>query len=460
MRGRLMEDCMNKRLLAAPLLLGTALFAVGAHAQGIASAPVTTDSFGPGRVNNPNGTTPAPGTVTVTLRAQLWTDIGYSNDSGTVGKTAAGTTNGSKNGSFQVQEYFRLYPKLDGVAANGLQYGAFVQIRQNNGANGSTAGAAGSATNLGNSLYVRNAYSYIGLPMLGKIYAGQANGALTTFITGTLEGIDVNGGFNGDAPDFQSTGTELSWLAPDAGGTYTTNKVVYVSPKFAGFDFAASFEPFYSTGGAAQCNQAGAVVNTASNCSQLASTPGGVDRRRNTYDVAARYTGSFGPVAAIVEGGYWGSGVVNNSSGPNLYKGLDSYDAGVQVSAYGFLVGAHYDGGAINSGYQPIHTGGKKEQAFVGGAQYTVGTITGGVQLIDDISSGTFNPSTKYQPGLHETGFVLGGAWDYASGATAYASVLYGQRHQSGIDLLNGVPGAYNNSTTARVFAIGNVFRW
>jgi hypothetical protein len=453
---------MKSRLLAATLSSGVCLFTANAMAQsgGIPSAPVTTDSFGAARVNNPAGSTPAPGTVTVTLRTQLWTDIGYTSDSGTVGKAATGLPNGSKTGNFQVQEFLRMYPKLDGVAANGLQYGAFVQIRQNSGANGSTAGSAGSATNLGNALYVRQAYSYIGLPNFGKIYAGQASSALGAFVTGTLESIDVNGGFNGNAPDFQNSRTALSWVVMDANGTYTTNKIVYISPKFAGFDFGASFEPFNSTGGAAQCGQAGAVVNVSSTCSQLSSTPGGADLRRNTYDVAARYTGSFGPIAAIVEGGYWGSGVVNNSTGPSLYKGLDSVDGGVQVTAYGFLVGVHYDGGAINSGYQPIHVGAKKEQAIVGGVQYTLGTLTGGIQLMDNITAGTYNSTAKYQTGLHETGFVLGAAWDYASGATAYASVLYGHRHQGGIDLLNAVPGPYNNTTNARVFTVGNVFRW
>jgi hypothetical protein len=38
--------------------------------------------------------------------------------------------------------------------------------------------------------------------------------------------------------------------------------------------------------------------------------------------------------------------------------------------------------------------------------------------------------------------------------------VLYGHRHQSGVDLLNGGGSAFNNTTNARVFAIGNVFRW
>jgi len=182
---------MRKFLMTATVIAGTALVASNALAQGIASVPVTTDNFSAGRANsNP----PAPGTVTVTLRTQVWTDIGYGTGTGDTIDVKGG---GYKTNAFQVQEYFRLYPRLDGVAANGLQYGAAVQIRQQNNI---------TATGSSNALYVRNAASYIGLPTLGKIYAGQASGAITTFMVGTLEGIDVNGGWNGDAP---ATDTKL-----------------------------------------------------------------------------------------------------------------------------------------------------------------------------------------------------------------------------------------------------------
>ncbi len=431
---------MRKFLMTATVIAATGLVATNALAQGIPSVPVTTDSFSAGRANS---APPAPGTVTVTLRTQLWSDIGYGSDSGSRNTTAAGT---SKSQGFQVQEYLRLYPRMDGVAANGLQYGAAAQIRQNSGANGGTAG---------NTLFVRNAASYIGLPTVGKLYVGQASGALAAFMVGTLEGIDVNGGWNGDAPDFLNGNTQLGWLQPEDGGTYTTNKIVYISPKFAGFDFGASFEPSYATA----IDQCGTVANVG--CANASSVPGGVQTRKNTFDVGARYTGSFGPAALVVEGGYWGSGVVGNSTTAQAFKGISLIDAGAQVSAYGFLVGIHYDGGTISgNGYQPMRAGTKHEEAFIGGVQYTTGTVTGGVQLISQVSAGNFVSAAGYKGGLKETGVAIGGAWDYASGASAYATLLYGHKHQNNIDLLNGGNSALHNSTDARVVAIGNVFRW
>ncbi len=238
------------------------------------------------------------------------------------------------------------------------------------------------------------------------------------------------------------------------GANYGINRLVYISPKFAGFDFGASFEPSYSTAAAganttSQASAAGAILST---------TPGGLALRKNTYDVSARYTGSFGPVAAVLEGGYWGSGVVNNSSGPTAYKGLSVADVGVKFVVSHLEFGAHYDFGTISgANFQPLHAGAHKEQAFIGGPEYTIGQGIIGLQYINSITGGTYVASHS-GGGLHETGLAFGGSYVYAPGATAFVSMLFGLRHQSGADLLNGGTGANNNSTQARAIDIGNRF--
>ncbi len=139
--------------------------------------PVTTDSFTAGQVSN-GASPPAPGSVTVTLRVRNYTDIGYGSDTGTNGKGTNGLPNGSKNQNFQVLDYIRIYPRLDAVAANGLKYGAQIQIRQNSSATGSTSG---------NTLYVRQAGAYVSLPTVGTVWAGQVSSALGQFLVGTQE---------------------------------------------------------------------------------------------------------------------------------------------------------------------------------------------------------------------------------------------------------------------------------
>jgi predicted porin len=452
---------MRKILLAATAMFSVGMLASQAQAQ-MPAQPVTTDSFTAGQVLS-GANPPPPGTVTVTLRFRDWTDVGYGSDSGTIGKKADGTPNGSKQQNFQVQNFFRIYPRLAGVAANGMTYGAQVQIRQNSGFGGSTGGSSGGTPNLGNTLFVRNASVYAGLPTVGTIYAGQASMAITQFMVGTQEDWDgANGGWNGDSPDFLSSGTSLSWPWPEDGGTYTVNRLVYISPKFSGFDFGFSFEPSYSTGaqGANSFSQAGGTTGVGGGLSSsiLTSTPGGQQLRKNTYDVAARYTGSFGPVAAVIEGGYWGSGVVGNSTTAQLYKGLDLFDMGARFNIGPLEFGAHYDFGTINgAGYQPMRAGTHKENAFVGGAEYTIGQGIVGIQYINSITAGTYVAAHPHG-GLHEQGVAFGGSYAYAPGAEAYLSVLYGVRHQSGADLLNGGTGNFNNTTTARAIGIGNRF--
>ena len=454
---------MRKILMAATAILSVGMLASHAQAQ-IPTAPVTTDSFA-GTLSG--AAAPAPGTVTVTLRFRNWSDVGYGSDTGTTGKAATGLQNGSKNQTFQVQNYFRIYPRLAATAANGLTYGAQVQIRQNSGYAGSTSGGSGATPNLGNTLFVRNAGAYAGLPTLGTIWAGQVSMAITQFMVGTQEDFDAaNGGWNGDSPDFISSGTQVGWAFPEDGGTYTVNRLVYISPKFAvangNFDFGFSFEPSYSTGaqGANSFSQAGATGGVAGGLSSsiLTTTPGGQGVRKNTYDFAARYTGTFSGVTATIEGGYWGSGVVGNSTAPNAFKGISLVDVGAKFVIGALEFGAHYDFGSISgNGYQPKKAGTHNEDAFIGGAEYTIGQGIVGIQYINEITAGG-NGGTATKNGLHEVGLAFGGSYAYAPGAEAYLSILYGVRHQAGVDLLNGAAGKFNNNTQARAIGIGNRF--
>jgi len=474
---------MRKILMAATAMFSVGMLASHAQAQGMPAQPLTTDDFTAANVST-GAAAPAPGTVTVTLRFKDWTDVGYGSDSGTVGKNPDGTKNGSKQQNFQIQNFFRIYPRLSATAANGLSYGVQAEIRQNSGYGGSQFGNASNG-NPGNSLVINKALAYVSLPTVGTVSVGGAALAMAQFAVGDQTDWDAaNGGWNGDSPDFVSGGAALSWTEPGNSGTYRTNKIVYVSPKFSGFDFGASFEPSFSVSaqGANSFGQAGATAGvgglttstsgcttiTTTGCavsnpgtltsSILTTTPGGQGVRKNSYDFAARYTGSFGAIATTIEGGYWGSGVVGNSTKAQVYKGISLVDVGAKFVIGNLEFGAHYDFGSISGGgYQPKKAGTHNEDAFVGGAEYIIGQGMVGVQYINEISAGG-NGSTGTKNGLHEVGVAFGGSYAYAPGAEAYLSILYGVRHQAGVDLLNGAPGANNNNTTARAVGIGNRF--
>jgi hypothetical protein len=149
--------------------------------------------------------------------------------------------------------------------------------------------------------------------------------------------------------------------------------------------------------------------------------------------------------------------VVNNSTGPNLYKGLSVVDLGATLVIGQLEIGGHSDFGTINTGFQPRHLGARRQNALIGGAEYKIGQGILGVQDINEISAGTFVPSSPGN-GLHEVGVAFGGSYAYAPGAEAYLAILHGVRHQAGADLLNGVAGAHDNNTQARAIGLGNRF--
>lgn len=440
---------MRNIMLAATALVAAVAVAAPVSAQ-TPNQPIVTTSFG----GSASGKPAEPGTLTVRLAMRLWTEASYGTDSGQVGKTTTGGLNGSKNSGVYFGNYFRFYPGFDGVAANGLQYGAAIQIRQNSGIGGSKTGSI-SGNTLGNTLYVRTTEGYVGTPTLGKVFFGETFAALGKLMVGTMEDFDLNGGFNGDVPVAVSGAAAPNWIFPENSGAFTSSKITYISPSFSGFVFGTSFAPNF-TSGDTSCGQAGA---SAPGCGVTASTPGGANKARNIMDFVAQYKGSFGPVAVAAEAGYMFGGRVVDSTATAAtakLKNYSVYDFGATAEMAGYKIGGHFTGGAMNGNNALLTTGQKNAIAFVGGMQKTFGSVIVGFQYLNELSGGTFVAGRNNM--LHETGVVVGGAWDYAPGAILYADVMYVQRVQAGVDLLNGGASKFNNRTTGRAIQVGNRF--
>jgi hypothetical protein len=470
---------MRKILLAASAIAGFAAVSAGnANAQ-MPNQPVVDTSYA-SNTGNPVGF-PAPGTVVVRLQGFLDVLDGVTNDSGTIGKNTSGQTNGNKTGSVLFQSYARIKFGFDGTAANGLQYGSAFETRQNAGFAGGMGGSI-SGNSLGTTMVMWRQAGYVGTPTLGRVWFGQIDGAIERFMTGTFENYDVVGGWNAiTLPAFVNSGTQLSWAFPEDSIFYRTEKLTYLSPSIMGFDFGATFEPNQNTSGTAQCSQAtatasqtanlstGAVSAASPGCPDVASTVTQTIQRKNTFDVVGRYKGSFGPVAVVGTLGYIGSGVVGYGGVAPIAaaKDLSVIDAGATVTVAGLTVGGHYTGGAMNNSDAPIRSGQKDGSNFILGASYTIGTIVVGGNFIDELNAGTgyVNGAGQITNGshmLHEVGVGLGGSWDYAPGAAAFVSGIWGTRHQSGVDLLNGSSATthFNNSTRAEALVIGNRFQF
>ncbi len=516
---------MRKLLLASVAALGASM-AVATYAD----AQVVDDTDGQ--------SFPTPGTVTVRLNGRFRfygyvadqgngvrsTNYGVTGTNGTTtatgaafGATAAtgGTLVQGSNrlSNYGAESYARLYPGFDGVAANGLKYGASLEIRQDNtyGAgggtvgNGSTDGSVTGNDRTRGDLYLRREWGYIGTDRLGTIRAGSSDQPTSLYIVGTGENFD-GGGLNGDLPGLLADGGPLQYPFADVGNMYSTNKIVYLSPQFYGVDFGLSYEP--STGGIGNDNGAGcqgpgglggALSTTAGNgtatpgCDALSSTStADINRRKDTYEGLVRYRGTFGPIGVVGTAAYIGSsrvhdsGVVGSTTDPKRmrFEDLSIGDFGAAVTYGGLTAGAHYQLGRYNvqSGTGPgglLTKGQPNSNALSLTASYTIGPVIFGADITGSWYQGNQQAATNRSatgasiivPGgvtggqRRDVGVAAGATYSLAPGVALFASYLWEEARQRGYNLVLGtsnVGGAtdVHNKLDSSIFAIGTSFAW
>jgi hypothetical protein len=437
---------------------------------------------------------PGPGQMIVRLQGLVNTYQQYTQQ-GDATTPGSGNTGGNKLNNYDFFSYARLYPSLEGRATNGLKYGAFAEIRQdiNNGAGGGTYGSISGDNARRGELYWRRTYGYFGTDQLGIIRVGSGDQPTSLFITGNMENFDA-GGWNGDVPSPMASGLVVSWPFPDVGSLYTTEKIVYLSPQFMGFDFGLSFEPntgnvnsasgcgvfpYYNSGATAPTGGSGATAG----CNALSSTgvAGELSRRKNTFDGVLRYRGAFGPVGVAVTGGFIHSGQIRDSNtvdpaGTVHYQGLSVGDFGATVTVGGVMVGGHVDFGSFNpsKSWATLPPSGAADGlAYVVGASYqpTPAFIFGG-HYLSDWGAGNQTPFNKATVGeLREQGVALGATYSITPGFNLFLSALWGQRKESGYNLIaasasstgpvgSGLNALDHNKTSVTAIALGESFHW
>jgi predicted porin len=407
------------------LLTGAATLALALGLAGAAQAQVSTPDF----TKNIS-----PGSVVVRLdgRVSEWAGV-----SGYTGQSYKGT----KDAAFSLGGYLRLYPGFDGVAANGLQYGAQAEIRENT----ETTADSGASTE---TLYVLREFGYLGLPKAGLVRFGQQEGSLYLFDTGRFEsGTEAfdDGGWNGDIQNFFVNSSArpvypFTWT----NNLRTTDKIDYISPSFSGFSAGVSFEP----------NQ-----DAANDTDPPVSEPGAADLRRNTLEVGARYKALFDGLGVNVSGGYLTAAPVANSDGPNKYQNMSVGSFGATLTYAGLTFGGNTKFGSMNGTYEPTPEGGKAAVGFLLGAVYTIGHLSvGGSYFLYDDQGNYSKPALEGQE--QNIGVAAGATYILVPGVKLFASYLYGTRHQGGYDYLSGAAGSAYNNTQAQVFALGTWLYW
>jgi Gram-negative porin len=446
---------MRKLLLAATAVVGAMGLASAAHAQAAQSGYILGPDptiFGP--TSSVPGPTGLPGSMQVYFRGRLHTDWMVGGDSLDHG-------GGNKSGNIMFGEYARIYTGFEGVAANGLNFGAFVEVRQN----GSSSLGASTGNN---TLIFRREVGYL-KGSWGQVRFGETDGASGLFQTGNFENFD-DGGWNGDLPGLFSGNAQLDWPFPENSGTYGTGKIVYLSPQFAGFDFGVDYEPNFNNTGEANCTSA-ATGGAGGGCPRLSSITGpfGSQARRNTFDLTGRYQGTLGPVALTGMVGVMTAGHVNNAA--QGASNPTNVQIGATIAFGGFAIGGDVIGGNSNgTGYAalvPVGDGGARELGFVVGTSYAFGPFIVGASYLHYHSQGAYvNTAGVSAPANHnyssrsQTGVAVGGTYAWAPGTSAFLSFLWGERHQVGYDFATAGAGLGSNNTSAVGALIGNTFNW
>ena len=507
---------MRKLLLATAAALGASMgVATYANAQ-IAVNTDTNQQAYPATTSDTDGQGyPTPGTVTVRLNGRFrFYAAGFNQGSARTNVTSSAasaastsastittnTTNAgiNKNANYGFFDYLRLYPGFDGVAANGLKYGASIELRTDTNA-GSGGGVFGSPSGQDTREYpyVRREWGYIGTDRFGQIRLGASDQPSSLYLTGTFENFD-DGGLDGDLPFFLPSNEVISFPFADQGSLYGTLKAVYLSPQFYGVDFGLSFEPNTSVAGGdvsgcgassltGQYIASGQGVASAG-CSYLSSTStADVGRRRNTYEGLVRYRGTFGPVGVAATASYDGSGrvqdsgIVGSTTNPKrfAFEDLSVGDFGLVVTYGGLSFGGNYQFGRYTgqsnggSGFGGLVSKGQpNSSAMIVGATYTIGPIIFGAHYLRSYNEGDVTTATNLTATGAPAGGVAGGqrfeegaaaglTYSLAPGISMYLSGIWQQRRQNGYNFVTGASNnALNNKISSSVYAVGTSFAW
>ncbi|HET8997521.1 MAG TPA: porin [Acetobacteraceae bacterium] len=414
---------MNKYLLGALISIGTIVGASGAANAQAKHAP-------------------APGTIAVHLNGLVdW-------QTNVIG-SSANDYNGYKLNSLGMGGYFRLYAGFDATTKGGLQYGADSELRLTY--TPSAVGEPESAPNA-ESMNLRRAWIYIGTPQVGFVRVGQTNSPWLLLTTGEYYNWGDHNGWNSDGGIAAAvpSATHPSALFNASGVLYTTNKIVYISPNFAGFQAGISYEPnSNSFKNGEQCTVAAAGCNT------VESGPVGVvstGMRRNTVVGVVKYANKFGGFGVDVDAGYL-TATPALSGGAGL-RDLSVGSIGGQITFGGFLLGGNIKFGQVNNGYTFLRPGQRDLLFYNLTGEYSMGPARFAVNFFNNQGAGSVDRTQS------NYGIGVGANYDLAKGVDLYAMYLYGHRHEAGYDFLAGGPGVAHNSVDANAFTVGTVVTW
>ena len=464
--------------------------------------------------------TPAPGTAILRVDLQTvmygmgtwWTGMNGSGASGNVATLNGATVQaaGNKQAPYAIVGYVRLDLGMDGMSKSGIRYGAFTEIRENTlnpnsavgtggasvsgtgsgFANSSASSSGTSALNTQQTLYVRQAWAYVGTDTIGIVRIGQGFSSNSLMQTGLNDEFDAGGWVGWQAGGLSPSATGPTWPWADSGNEYQAARIGYLSPVFAGFDLTSTFAPNNApaTSGGDTCS----TVYTGCISQSTSNVAGDLGRWRNEWEIGLRYRNAWGPVGLAVSGVYTISaatapgpsapltpGTPNGANNALRYNGLKMGMIGAEVTFNRYIaIGANTLFGDYNGSWglqnkAPYCSSATTCQgsdttaiAWVAGARFTI------PQLPSTIGGSFFDYKYQGQPGLPtqrtSAGLDLGATYGLGPGAVLVAEYLWGYNYQGGYNFLANQSGTVtatnrsdlNNKVQEQILVAGIALRF
>ncbi|MES2711263.1 MAG: porin [Pseudomonadota bacterium] len=420
---------MRKLLLGTTAVVGATLMAGTAMAQ----MPIVIEP-----------PTAMAGRATPALRVSLggYFDVraGYVNDdndrnavtstqaaaaaSGNVG-SIAGSSRSFGRQRVDFQSDFELNVFVDGKAANGLTYGAVIELQVDN------VGAGGTGTSIDTDEF----YGYLSHPVFGTIRMGDEDNAanLLQVRVPLVRGADTDNYW--DEFLFRNGADGSPSLLTSISDGSDVSKIIYLSPQFFGFDFGVSYAPNSGEGERFALGRAQQpTISTAASVAQRDRSA-----RRNEIAGGVRYRGTFGPLGLTAGFSAMQSDSQQAYLAPTaiqLVRRTTAYSGGIQLAAFGFTVGGEYTWGdyqGVSVGIAPNARGRESSRHYVIGATYTVpglGTQIGGFwgQAVQDNGRATATGDTAIGRNVadrNQTVYSFGVVHPLAPGLQLYANYTH-----------------------------------
>lgn len=442
---------------APPPLPATSVAPTGTAAS-MFQTPVGITGAGPhGSDGVPNRPT-TPTTSGMIVRLGGFFDFSMANISDSADSAVAPARQGAVNNrlgrqrnDFRTEAELNVY--VDGLAANGMRYGAVMEFQMDNmGGRNDTAATGTGSNGSGTGVDLDELYGFV-KGSWGELRFGQEDnvqGLMRVAPPGTLW-LGTSSGWDEFVAQPQTgLGGNAPYLMTEFQDGGDATKIVYLSPQFFGFDVGFSYAPQNNEGERAD-------VPTSNQVFQRDRT--GV---MNAMAGAIRYRGTFGDFG--VRASFAGlkadspqAGGVNIERVNPRTQNLTMYSAGLLVAAYGFQLGGEYAWGNYSGQMTgTINPNLDNSDHWILGLTYTLGAWQfGGQYGVANQDNGTNNVGKEFKD-REQTYWGIGLQYTLAPGMVLFAN--YNQVRDDNI--LNGAAGVNNAAGAGPVPAARDVNRF